>query len=405
MEFYDSSQIPTDLAKRSFSAGITRIMPNGSAPLFALSGMAKKKTALQIEHGYWSKSMIYPAVKSAAGVSASATTIADLDNTDGIVVGTLLRNQSVYAGGGGDHATLAETMLVTAINSSTSITVERGFAGTTAKVVAAGGELQAVGTAFEQGSEAPRAVAVTPSRILNNTQIFRNAWGTSNTLAAIKMEVGDGATAENKRDCGAFHAQDIEKATFFGTKSSGTRNGRPFTTMNGIEALIYEQAANNLKQAGATTNYAQLEAMLNPLFDYTVDGMHGNVRTLFVGGNALQVINEIGRLSGSYQIMDGQTSFGLQFKQFKTSRGTFNMIEHPLFNTNNDWKSMAVAMDLSSFDFAYLAGRDTMHTSINSKGQATNGKDEEAGVLTSELTIELKNPMACGILYNLRAAA
>lgn len=404
MEFYDSSQIPADLAKRSFSAGITRIMPNGSAPLFALSGMAKKKTALQIEHGYWSKSMIYPAVTSAAGVAAGATTIADLDNTDGIVAGTLLRNQVNY-GAGGVHGTLAETMIVTAVVSDTEITVSRGFAGTTAKAVAAGGVLQAVGTAFEQGSEAPRAVAVTPERIINNCQTFRNTWGLSNTLSAIQMEVGDGATAENKRDCAAFHAQDMERATFFGTMSSGTKNGRPMFTMDGIESLIYKQAANNLHQAAATTNYTQLEAMLNPVFDYTVDGMHGNVRSLFVGGTALQVINEIGRLSGSYQITHGQTSFGLQFSQFKTSRGTFNMIEHPLFNTNNDWKKMAVCMDLSSFDFAYLKGRDTAYTAINTKGQSVNGKDEESGVLTSELTIELKNPMACGMLYNLTAAA
>ncbi len=404
MEFYDSSQIPTDMAKRSFSAGISRIMPNGSAPLFALSGMAKKKTALQTEHGYWSKSMIYPEVASTAGVNSSATSITDLDNTDGIVVGTLLRNQTVY-GSGGLHSTLAETMRVVTIVSDTSITVERGFAGTTAKVVAAAGKLQAVGTTFEQGSDAPRAVAVKPTRILNNTQIYRNTWGLANTLSAIQMEVGDGITAENQRDCAAFHAQDIERATFFGTKGSGTRNGRPFTTMNGIEALIDAYAPTNLREAASTTSYTQLETMLNPLFDYTVDGMHGNVRTLFVGGTSLQVINEIGRLSGSYQITHGQTSFGLQFSSFKTSRGTFNLIEHPLFNTNDDWKKMAVAMDLSSFDFAYLKGRDTSHTAINTKGQSTSGKDEESGVLTSELTIELKNPMACGIIYNLTAAA
>ncbi len=404
MQFYNSSDIPTDLAQRSFAAGITHIMPNGGAPLFALSGYAHKKTAAQIEHGYWTKTMIYPSVTTVGSHVAGDTTITVV-STDKIVGGNVLRFQKTYAGTAGTHSVMAENILVLNVISSTQFTCRRGVGGTTAATIDTATVLVSIGTAFEQGSNAPTSIAIKPVRSLNNTQIFRNAWDITGTLSAIKMEVGYNTVSENRSDCSALHAQDIEKAAFFGVMGTDTLNSRPIFMMDGLESLIYKNAPLNLKEAGATTTFDQLETMLNPTLDFVTDAMHGNVRTLFVGSGALQVINNIGRLSGTYQLMDGQTGFGLQFKQFKTSRGTFNLIEHPLFNTNDDWKKMAVCVDLSSFDFAYLTGRDTFHTDINTKNMSTNGKDAEGGVLTSELTVEMRNPFACGIIYNLRAAA
>ncbi|MGK3946225.1 hypothetical protein ABK046_48725, partial [Streptomyces caeruleatus] len=85
------------------------------------------------------------------------------------------------------------------------------------------------------------------------------------------------------------------------------------------------------------------------VFNQTTDTKVANERVLFVGGAAKRVLNNIGRLNGTYNITDGQTSYGLQFSTFKTSRGTFRTVEHPLFNSNADWAKMAVAVDLSSF--------------------------------------------------------
>jgi hypothetical protein len=219
------------------------------------------------------------------------------------------------------------------------------------------------------------------------------------------MEMGWTSVAENRKDCAAMHAQNIEKGAFFSVKTETTKNGRPLFTMDGIEKLIERNAPANLYECGSTTTFAQLETYINPTLDYVTDQMTGNERTVFCGSTAQSVINNIGRLHGTYQMTQKETSFGLRFLQFVTTRGTFNVVNHPLFNTNDDWKKMAVIMDLSSFDFAYLEGRDTFHTDINTRGLSANGTDAVGGVLTSELTIQLTNPMACGILYNMRAAA
>jgi len=82
------------------------------------------------------------------------------------------------------------------------------------------------------------------------------------------------------------------------------------------------------------------------------------------------------------------------------------MIEHPLFNTNSDWGAMAVAVDLSTFNLAYLGNRKTMNREFNMDGEAVdNGIDAVGGTLTTEVTCEVKNPPANAVIYGLTAGA
>lgn len=405
MDFYNSSDIPANLAELSFAANIARIMPQGSAPLFALSGLAKKVVAKQIEHGYWSKTMEFTQVLLDQAVTTAGQSTIGVASTNGLLPQQVLRFHRPFVAG---NYVAPEMMQIQSVNHvAGTITVTRGFGGTTPFASLAVGTIGMLAfSAHEEGSTRPESRAIKPVRTLNNTHIFRNAWSQTRTLEAIKMIIGGGAVQENKRDCFAFHSTDIELAALFSRKSmSMGPQGNPLHTMNGIEALIEESAPTNLREAGATTNYTQLEDLLDPLLDQQTDFMTGNQRTIYCGKTALKVINNIGRLSGEYQLVDKQTNFGMSFRTFQTTRGRFNLVEHPLMNTNADLQKMAVVMDLSSFDFAYLEGRDTVIEQYNGNMQSTDGTDATGGVVTSELTIQLQNPFACGILYNLRQGA
>ena len=61
----------------------------------------------------------------------------------------------------------------------------------------------------------------------------------------------------------------------------------------------------NVTTMAATTNYTQFEAALDPCLNQTTDPKTANERVLFVGSIAHRVINNIGRLNGEYQLMDG----------------------------------------------------------------------------------------------------
>ena len=402
---FNSGQVTQSLVKPSFAEMITRLMPNGTAPLFGMTSMLASDTALQTEHGFFTKTMLFPQMTVSAAGQTAGDVVFTVASTLNILAGMIMRVD-----------TTGENLIVNSVISGTQVSVTRGL-GIAAAAIAASVNLYMVGNAYEEASVRPQSLIINPVRITNFTQIFRNTWAISESVRATQMIAGDTNVAESRQDCAAFHAADIEKALFFGQKSQGARNGQPFRTMDGLINIVqniayypsYFTAVNN-NVAGATTNYTQLEGFLDPVFNQATDPKVANERVLFVGGNAKRVINNIGRLNGTYYIVDGQTSYGLQFSTFKTARGTFRMIEHPLFNSNVSWAKMAVAVDLSSFRLAYLGDRKTQNREFNSTpgdqvDVSDNGIDALGGTLTTEVTCVVKNPPANSIVFNLTAAA
>lgn len=392
-----TADMPTDLMAKSYAQLIVRLSPNGQAPLYGLTALLKEETAKSLEHGYYSKRMIFPSAV-ANGTQAAGVTNLLVDSNANIVMGDMLRVD-----------TTGENVLVESVPDSTHLVLRRGVGTVAAASIADDANLYHIGNAFEQASLRPPAVNIIAERYINYTQIFRNSWSVSETLAAIPMIAGDGQVAESKQDCALLHAMSIEKALFWGQKFQGTRNGQPFQTMEGVIARVLSAAPGNITTLGATTNWTQFEAALDVALQTMTDPKGGNIRTAFVGGTARRVIHNIARLNSSYQITTMETKWGLQIDTIRTPRGTFELIEHPLFNAYgaaSTWAKMMVVMDLAAFALAYL--RKTKEKSYNDDGQVVpvdNGVDAKGGTLTTELTCLIKNPEAFAILYNFTAAA
>lgn len=400
---FTTNNLTTDLARKSFAAMITRLMPNGSAPLFGLTSMLGEETAVATEHGFFTKTMLFPQFQVSAAGQLSTDTTFTVVSTAQLIPGQIHRIDST-----------GENVIINSVISTTQVAVTRGVGSVAAAAIGASIYAYQTGNAYEEASLRPNSLVINPVRITNYTQIFRNTWAVSDTIRATQMIAGDTNVAESRQDCAAFHAADIEKALFFGQKTQGTRNGQAFRTLGGLIEITGTlgyypsyMSSVNITTAGATTNLTQLEAALDPTLNQTTDPKGANERTLFVGGVAKKVITAIGRLNGTYTLVDGQTSFGLQFSTFKTSRGTFRMIEHPLFNSNASWQKMAAAVDLASFNVAYLGDRKTQNKEFNQDGNCAqdNGIDAVGGTLTTELTAVIKNPPANAVIYGLTAGA
>jgi len=393
---WNTATFPQDLAKKSFSAMITRLMPNGQAPLFGLTSMLKEETAYQPEHGYFSKTMIFPSVVLNGAIADGVATAFTVVSTTNILPGMILQADSTK-----------ENVLVVAVVSGTALTVARGIGTVAGAAIGSTVALYMVGNAYEEASVRPASLIIVPTRIINYTQIFRNTWMTSGTASATAVIAGSAPDAENKQDCAAFHAADIEKALIFGQIYSGTRNNMPFRCMDGLINRVTVAAAGNVTTLGATTSYTQFKNALDPVFNVTTDPKVANERILFVGGVARNIIHDICRLNSTYMINDQTTTWGLQFDTIKIPRGRFNIVEHPLLNAfgpTASWAKMALAVDLSSFGTAYMTGRKTQNREFNMSGTPVdNGVDAVGGTLTTEMTCLVKNPAANGILYNFTA--
>lgn len=395
---FNTSSFATDLAKKSFSSMITRLMPNGSAPLFGLTSMLKEETAYQFEHGYFTKTMIFPSMTSTAGDTSGATTLTVTDTTN-ILPGMIVRVD-----------TTGENILILTVPSSTTVTVRRAVGTTSAQAIGASAKMWMVGNAYEEASVRPSSLLILPTRVTNYTQIFRNTWATSGTAMAASVIAGGSPDAESRQDCAMLHAVDIEKAMLYGQKYSNTLNNQPLHTMEGILTNLAINAAGNITTLGATTTWTQLEAALDPAFVQVTDPKNPASRVYFVSGVAKRVLHQVFRLNSTYYIQGQNTEWGLQFDSFKIPRGTFNMVEHPLLNaygSTSTWGKMAVGIDLASLGIAYMQGRKTKNAEFNGQGQPAvdNGIDAVGGTLTTELTILCKNPAANVQTLNFTAGA
>jgi len=67
---------------------------------------------------------------------------------------------------------------------------------------------------------------------------------------------------------------------------------------------------------------------------------------------------------------------------------------------------MALAVDLPTFNVAYMNGRNTQDRSFNMNGTPVdNGIDAVGGTLTTEMTCLVKNSAANAVMYNFTAGA
>ena len=381
----------------SFAKVMTRIMPNGDAPMFLLSSTRPKKEAAQPTHNFFTFTPIFQSFTTHGSTILAATTALTASAT----VSNIVEGQ-IYAVG----TPVGERVLVSSVSGAT-VNVVRAFGTVAAADIPAGTLLFLVGTAHEEGSNRPVAVRVNEVEVSNYTQIFRNAWSVTGTAAAVRKYVGVDTATGDKVECSKMHARDIELATLFGQARVTTKNSKPIRAMNGIVEIA--RAAGRHTAAGSTTTYAQLETALDPVFDFNTDPALGNMRKLLVGPTAFKVINNIGRLYGNYDLVKGQTEFGQRFLEFWIARGKFEMIQHPLLATNTALSKTAIVFDMGSTDYAYLAGRDTVaeeYTYSNgSLSIADSGQDAVGGSLLTELTLETRNAFACAVITNLTAAA
>ena len=392
---FNTTLNPAELNAKSFAGTILRLFPNGSAPLFALSSQSGKSKAKASTHGYFSKTLSFIKTTSTVADAAGATTM-NVASTAGMTPFMVLMNTRTR-----------ENIRVLTIASGTTITVTRAFGRVAAAACTIGDNLIQVGTAFMEGSDRPIARQLSTVYIANYTQIFRNAWGLTDTARASLAEMGYSNIAESRKDCSMFHSIDAESAILFGQPKMDTSGSQPLHATQGIIDAIYQYAPSNVNAAGATTTYDQLVALVEEAWTYSTDASNPKMRAGFCDSTAMKVMHQIARLSGQVEIMQSETTFGMQFTKFKFYKGEINLIEHPLMNAlQTAATGTLLVMDLPALKLAYMDGRDTIAEEYNINGKVIpNGTDGVGGSLTSEFAVELINPYSCVYVTGLTAGA
>ena len=384
---------PATLNQRSFADTILRLFPDGTAPLFAMTGQLPKMQAKVVEHGYHSKAMAFSSLVDDGSAALAGDTTIEVVSSVGVVPGMVFQVPSSR-----------ELVRVLTVPDAVSVTVARAYGSVAAAAIAANEVLFAVGNSFEQASDRPVARTMETIFIPNYTQIVRNSWAISDTARASLAEAGFNNIQESRQDAMLLHATDIESILFWGQPQAPFGTPPQHTTQGIIDAVI-QYASANVVTAAATTNYDQLVGFVEPYFAASSNLGNTKERVMFVDALGNKVLNEIGRKSEQV-IMDLRTTtFGMHFTAFRLYKGMIFIVEHPLFNGLDIPAGLAVTVELPSMRLAYMNGRDVKKEEYgqNRLNPADNGQDSQGGSLTSEFATEFRNPTAYGVINGLTA--
>ena len=390
--------------KKDFASAILMIMPQGTAPLLALSsGMQgsdlRETITTWFEENYLSGRITHTtnlAGTTAAGAEATITGISDANQ---VVEGQIYLVEAT-----GEH------LYVSSVSGST-IKMQRGFAGTT--VAANDGSttaqgLQRLGSAHEEASDRPVAIANRGTARFNAIQTFRNSWNVSGLAQQISY-IGGSIEQKSIRDCTIEHAADIERSLIWGRYSFGLRNMNNFTTMHGLQAQIKDNeregnsgVKNVVKASGAVT-YTNFRNWLQTIYEKNVKGKP-NERIGFCGNGVLNALDDIVRATGSgeVQLRVGQTDYGFNVRKLITPYGTISLMTHPMMVESPMWTNELFLFHPGVTELRWV--RRQVWDNYNTTG-SRGGKDADYGVVTSDLTICYKAAVTGGIYTNIKSGA
>jgi hypothetical protein len=376
-----------------FASAILMTNPTGKAPLLGLTAGMPKESAQDTTFTWFEDA--HESGRQACVSGGTTTTVVVADGSF-YTPNTILEVQET-----GEH------LFVTAAVGN-SLTVVRGFAGTTVVSISGSHHVQKIGNAHEEGSAIPTPVTQQGAPRFNFVQIFRNAWAITGTAKAVKYLTGS-KVAHNKQMCAMYHSEDIERSFIWGKKTLTTLNNKQFRTTDGILTQIETyggtvETANSDDGGGATPgdlSRIDLEDFIQEIFAYNIKDQP-NERITFIGNKALAEINKMSFLDGSYQFTQGETKMGIKVTTVQTPFGDLKLMSHAMMNENPIWTHEMYVLHPGGIKKRTL--RDTFPENLDGSSQGTQGRDADEGVITSEMGIQVGAAKTMGIYRNIQHA-
>ncbi len=291
----------------------------------------------------------------------------------------------------GDQIQIAgseELMLVTGVSSNT-ITVVRGYAGTTPENIANGQVIHILGNAALEGDDKPAARFTNRVRCGNYTQIFTAGVEVSGTnIAASHLGIADEMDYQKGERLREL-IRDLENTVINGGQPSANPQGGP-AVRRSMKGIIQNVATHIYRpgDSGFPSGDGLDEAKINYVLRQIWENSSGNVDLIVVGGFQKRKINAF--LSASRSFGAADTAYTDMVSIYESDFGVCKII-------TSRWipQDAVLLLDSSRINVLPLAGR-----SFHFKPLASSG-DYECGQLIGEYTLELRNEAAHGLIRDL----
>lgn len=281
-----------------------------------------------------------------------------------------------------------ELMLVTGVSGDT-ITVVRGYAGTTPENIADGQVIRILGNAALEGDDKPAARFTNRTRCGNYTQIFTNSVEVSGTnVAASHLGISDEMDYQKGERLREL-VRDLENTIINGGQPSANPQGGA-AVRRSMKGIVQNIATHVYRpgDSGFPSGDGLDEAKINYALRQIWENSSGNVDLIVVGGSQKRKINSF--LSASRSFGPADKVYTDMVNLYESDFGVCKIV-------TSRWipQDAVLLLDSSRISVLPLAGR-----SFHFKPLASSG-DYECGQLIGEYTLEFKNEAAHGLIRDL----
>lgn len=327
---FGTGDFAANQAPENWRETILYLEPEGDTPLIALSSQMATKPTDDPRFHWWTEK--YEAriltVDGGAGVGVAGDSVA----VDVHAFGNYCpKGVLLFCPLTGEYLQVNTDPTV-----DTQLTVTRGFGlvgGTAVSAIPDETQLTVIGSAYAEGSGAPKAIHRVPVEESNFTQIFKTTIDITRTARKTRVRTGDKQYEHDKMRALRRHMQDLERAAFFGIKSQSIgANGKPLRTTGGL--LNFMQT--NVQDYGGNATYNQLDDFFQQLFLYGPPE-----RLAFCGNQWISKLNFLidGRVH--YKITAPITTYGMELQTLVTPYGTVRYKRHPGLTTDPFYNNSA----------------------------------------------------------------
>jgi hypothetical protein len=287
----------------------------------------------------------------------------------------------------------SEVFFVNGISGDT-LTVVRGYGGTTATALADGMELTILGNAALEGDDAPVARFTSRSRRQNYTQIFTARVSVSGSMHAARQH---GITDEldyQKQERMRELLRDLENTVINGVAPGVSPQGSATVrrTMNGIirmiETNIFAPGVGSMPAGTGANDDLLTEEVLNAALRLVWEKSSSRIDTIVVGGAQKRRIN--GFVSASRGYTPDDTRFRDLVSVYESDFGVCRVVLSRWMPAGN-----VLLLDSSRLAVMPLRGRSFHYKALAATGDSTDGQ------IVGEYTLEMMNEAGHGLISGL----
>lgn len=353
-----TASLGTGVRKYDHSDELYSVDPNFAVLAF-FARKLKKKSVSDPEYRWFDKALPsrYDAVNYSTNYTSGATSVVVDD-------GTKFRGGDVVM----DVAT-GEHLLVSSVSTNT-LTVVRGFGTTSAGTLTDNEVLVIIGNANAEGAGLRAGLDSQKTKRTNYTQIFREPFDVTETLASTEIYAGADDVAQSRKDALEVQMRNIERSFFFGEAKEDTITAsQPIRSTAGLRAFISTNVQNVTSLNSGTLTEAIFEDWISDLFTNGGDKKMGFLSQIIASG-----VNSWAK--GRLQMFPKDKTYGVAIMNYLSVHGELNFVIEKLFAENSTFNGYGFGVDMNLIGYRYLSANGRNRDLKLLKDRQAPGADE-----------------------------